>query len=76
MQSQVPRDWIGTDTVFHSPEVLGSHGGPVWVLVGVRRLLGQGTLVLQWTGRLDFLYTYMVIFISSDLFSLEVCKVS
>ena len=27
MQSQVPRDWIGADAVFHSPEVLGSHGG-------------------------------------------------
>jgi hypothetical protein len=22
----VPSDWIGADTVFHSPEVLGSHG--------------------------------------------------
>jgi hypothetical protein len=27
MQSQVPRDWIGADAVFHSPEVLGSCGG-------------------------------------------------
>ena len=26
MQSQVPRDWIGADAVFHSPEVLGSRG--------------------------------------------------
>ena len=26
MQSQVLRDWIGADAVFHSPEVLGSHG--------------------------------------------------
>jgi hypothetical protein len=26
LQSQVPRDWIGADAVFHSPEVLGSHG--------------------------------------------------
>jgi hypothetical protein len=25
-QSQVPRDWIGADTVIHSPEVLGSRG--------------------------------------------------
>jgi hypothetical protein len=25
-QSQVPRDWIGARAVFHSPEVLGSHG--------------------------------------------------
>jgi hypothetical protein len=25
-QSQVPRDWIGAGVVFHSPEVLGSHG--------------------------------------------------
>ena len=27
MQSQVPRDWIGAGAVFHTPEVLGSHGG-------------------------------------------------
>jgi hypothetical protein len=27
MQSQVLRNWIGTDTVFHSPEDLRSHGG-------------------------------------------------
>ena len=27
MQSQVPRDWIGAGTVFHSPEVLGSRDG-------------------------------------------------
>jgi hypothetical protein len=26
LQSQVPRDWIGAGAVFHSPEVLGSHG--------------------------------------------------
>jgi hypothetical protein len=26
LQSQVPRDWIGADAVFHSPEVLGSRG--------------------------------------------------
>jgi hypothetical protein len=26
MQSQVLRDWIGADAVFHSPEVLGSRG--------------------------------------------------
>ena len=26
LQSQVPRDWIGAGTVFHSPEVLGSRG--------------------------------------------------
>jgi hypothetical protein len=27
MQSQVQRDWIGAEAVFHSPEVLGSRGG-------------------------------------------------
>ena len=27
MQSQVPRDWIGAEAVFHSPVVLRSHGG-------------------------------------------------
>jgi hypothetical protein len=27
-RSQVLRNWIGADAVFHSPEVLGSHGGP------------------------------------------------
>ena len=26
MQSQVPHVWIGADAVFHSPDVLGSHG--------------------------------------------------
>jgi hypothetical protein len=26
LQSQVPRDWIGADAVFHSPEVLESRG--------------------------------------------------
>jgi hypothetical protein len=26
MQSQVPRNWIGADAVFHSPEVLSSRG--------------------------------------------------
>ena len=51
MQSQVPRDWIGAGAVFHSPEVLGSRGDPVCVLAGVWRLRGQGTLVLEWTGR-------------------------
>jgi hypothetical protein len=36
-QSQVLCDWIGADTVFHSPEVLGSRGNPVWALQGVGR---------------------------------------
>ena len=27
LQSQVPRDWIGAEAVFHSSEVLGSRGG-------------------------------------------------
>ena len=35
-QSQVLRDWIGADAVFHSPEVFGSRGNPVWALAGVR----------------------------------------
>ena len=26
-------------------------GDPVWDLAGVQRLRGQGTLVLEWTGR-------------------------
>jgi hypothetical protein len=34
-QSQVLRDWIGAGAVFHSPEVLGSRGSPVWALAGV-----------------------------------------
>jgi hypothetical protein len=54
MQSQVPRDWIGADAVFYSPEVLGSRGDPVWVLAGIWRLPGPGTPVLQWTGRAQF----------------------
>jgi hypothetical protein len=39
-QSQVPRDWIGAGAMFHSPEVLGSVGSPVWALEGV----GQDSL--------------------------------
>jgi hypothetical protein len=34
MQSQVPSDWIGAGAVFHSPEVLGSHGGSCVGLCG------------------------------------------
>jgi hypothetical protein len=54
-QSQVLRDWIGADAVFHSPEVLGSCGescvGPCgcWV-----RLCWQGTWGLEWSRRPDF----------------------
>ena len=51
-QSQVPCDWIGAGAVFHSPEVLGSHGesrvGPCgcWA-----RLCWQGSPGLEWSGR-------------------------
>ena len=51
MQSQVLRNWIGADTVFHSPEFLISHGGSCGDLAAIRRLRAQGTLGLAWTGR-------------------------
>jgi hypothetical protein len=51
-QSQVPRDWIAADAVFHSPEVLGSRGescvGPCGCCA---RLCWQGSLGLEWSGR-------------------------
>ena len=46
MQFQVPRKWIGADTVFQSPEVLRSHGGSCGYLAGVSPLHAQATLVL------------------------------
>jgi hypothetical protein len=48
------RTCLLAEVVFHTPEVLGSREGSihlVWVLAGVRRLLGQGTPVLEWTGK-------------------------
>ena len=33
------------------PLTMDPTGDPVWVLTGVRRLRGQGTLVLEWAGR-------------------------
>ena len=50
MLSQVPHDWIGTEVVFHSPEVLRSSGESCGDLGGVR-LRAQGVLVLVPTGR-------------------------
>ena len=41
--SQVPRDWIGTEVVFHSPEVLRLSGEPSRDLGGVLRLHAQVT---------------------------------
>jgi hypothetical protein len=38
MQSQVQRDWIGAEAVFHSPEVLRTRGVSCGYLAGVRRL--------------------------------------
>jgi hypothetical protein len=52
LQSQVLRDWIGAGAVFHSPEVLGSHGesrvGPCrcWA-----RLCWQGSAGPESSGR-------------------------
>ena len=51
MLSQVPSDWIGTEAVFHSPEVLGSHGESSRDLGVVCRLRAQGDQVLALTGR-------------------------
>nr|ACD47058.1 ASL1 fusion protein [Mus musculus] len=39
MQSQVPLDWIGADAVFHSPEILGSHGESCVCPCGCRETL-------------------------------------
>ena len=48
MLSQVPCDWIGTEVVFHSPEVLRSGGESSRDLGGVCRLCpGPGDLVEQ-----------------------------
>ena len=43
---QIPYNWIGTEAVLHSPEVLRSRGGSCGDLAGVRRLLAQGNPVL------------------------------
>jgi hypothetical protein len=56
MQSQVLPDWIGPEAVFHSLEVLQSHGAYCVYLAGVRRLGGQGTPLLEWTGRAVYLF--------------------
>ena len=44
------------EVVFHSPEVLRSHGGSCGDLVGVCRLHTQNTPVLMWTGRANSLF--------------------
>jgi hypothetical protein len=51
MLSQVPHDWIGTEVVFHSPEVLRFHGESSRDPGGKRWLLAQGDPVLALTGR-------------------------
>ena len=51
MLSLVQHDWIGTEVVFHSPEVLRSHGESSGDLGGVRRLCAQGVSVLALTRR-------------------------
>jgi hypothetical protein len=52
MLSQVPCDWIGMEVLFHSPEVLRSHGDSSRDHGGVHRLSAQGVLVLAptWKG--------------------------
>jgi hypothetical protein len=45
------RTCLLAEVVFHSPEVLRSHGGSFEDLRGVLRLHAQGALVLEWTGR-------------------------
>ena len=51
MLSQVPCNWIGTEVVFHSAEVLRLCGESSWDLGGVHRLRAQGDPVLVPTGR-------------------------
>jgi hypothetical protein len=47
MLSQVPHNWIWTEVVFHSPEVLRSCGEPSRDLGGVHWLCAQGDPVLR-----------------------------
>jgi hypothetical protein len=51
MLSQVSHDWIGTEVVFHSPEVLRSREECSVDLGGVLRLRAQCDLVLGLTRR-------------------------
>jgi hypothetical protein len=51
MLSQVPRNWIGTEVVFHSPEVLRSHGESSRDLGGVCWFCAQLDPVLVPTGK-------------------------
>jgi hypothetical protein len=51
MLSRVPRDWIGTEVVFHSSEVLRFRGESSWDLGGVRGSLHPGDPVLAPTER-------------------------
>jgi hypothetical protein len=51
MLSQVPRDWIGTEVMFHSPVVLRKCGEYSRDLGGVLRLHAQGDPVLALTRR-------------------------
>jgi hypothetical protein len=61
-QSQVPLDWIGADTVFHSPEVLGSRGESCVGPCGCRRLRWQGTLVLESVSFLKEMFCFVLFF--------------
>ena len=51
MLFHVPHDWIGTEVVFHSPEVLRSRGESSRDLRVLHRLSTQGVPVLSLTGR-------------------------
>jgi hypothetical protein len=51
MLSQVPCDWIGTEVVFQSPEVLRSPGESSRELEDVHRLHAQGGPLLAPTRR-------------------------
>ena len=59
MLSQVPCDWIGTEVVFHSPEVLKTRGMCSGHLGGVCRLCAQGDQML---GR-----CYVILFLNLKL---------
>ena len=45
------RTGLQAEVVFHSPEVLGSGGNPVWAIAGVRQLRWPGSPGLEWSGR-------------------------
>ena len=59
MLFQVLCNWIGTEVVFPSPEVLRSRGESSGVLGGVHRLHAQGDPMLALTGSRSWTFLYV-----------------